>query len=105
MMTYQLVRTVLITVCLSASAFSYCTAQSGNTIQTGQVAGKIDTVYMISPYDPFDSTIGKVDDFVITKKTARSWHKSKQLIEQRARDKGANVALVKLIGNYNRGYT
>jgi len=52
----------------------------------------IDSVYLISPTDPFDTTIGQLDEFVLR---AADWLDAREVIVRRAKGKGANVAILR----------
>jgi hypothetical protein len=74
--------------------------------QEQAAVSRADTVYLINPGDDFDSKTGKVDDFKVKADFNTSWSKNKERIEARAREKGANVVLIRFIGwnKHNHGF-
>ena len=67
---------------------------------------KIDSVYLIVPADDLDKEASEIDDFKVKADFNTSWTTNKTRIEARAREAGANVALIKFIGwnKHNHGF-
>lgn len=72
--------------------------------QEAGTARRIDTVYILTPYDLFDTSAGILAEYGI-RKPARHWPEQLEKIRRSARGKGANVANIRFYGNLHRGYT
>ena len=102
MSCYSAKGTILVILFLTVAAMSTAKTPTAPFKESQSISQ--DTVYIVPWTDNFDTSEGSKERFGI-KNIEERWPTARIEILQRAREKGANVALCKLWGNSSRGYT
>ena len=104
MTCYSAFKALLAFLCLTIAEPISSMAQTQFESRPEGDARSGDTIYIVPWSDNFDTSEGSRETFGM-KNIEERWSYTKQEIERKARERGANVALCKMWGNASRGYT